>query len=538
MFADDRRLKLITLGTLCFTLFMAMLDNTVVNLALPTIQRKLGASVSGLQWIVDAYILFIAALLLTGGTLGDMYGRRKAFIGGLGLFTLGSLLCALAPNLSMLIAARCFQGVGGAVMMPSTLSILTNTFRDPRERAQAIGIWAGVSGLALAVGPLVGGAMVDTFGWQSIFLINLPVGVLAIVLAWLFVPESADREGRSLDLPGQALAIVGLASLTYAFIEANKYGWTSATIISLFVVAVVALTAFVAVEARTTNPMVQLSFFRNRTFSGANMVGLIVSFGFFGIIFFLSLFFQSVQGYSAVRAGVLTLPMTLGVMVLAIVSGRITGAIGARVPVAVGMFLLGGALLGFTIVAPTTPYSQLWYFLLLMGAGMGLVMSPITTAIMSTVPTARAGMASATSNTMRQVGGVFGIAVLGSVVTNRYASSLKASLAPLHLPKQEVQQILQMASQGRESAGGKAPSPEILRIIGNSFTSGFHLGLWISGLLLLVGVPVAWFTIHDTSADAQHARRRARDAAAVKAEAAATAAETAGPAAEALPAEE
>jgi EmrB/QacA subfamily drug resistance transporter len=522
MFADDRRLKLITLGTLCFTLFMAMLDNTVVNLALPTIQRKLGASVSGLQWIVDAYILFIAALLLTGGTLGDMYGRRKAFIGGLGLFTLGSLLCALAPNLSMLIAARCFQGVGGAVMMPSTLSILTNTFRDPRERAQAIGIWAGVSGLALAVGPLVGGAMVDTFGWQSIFLINLPVGVLAIVLAWLFVPESADREGRSLDLPGQALAIIGLASLTYAFIEANKYGWTSATIISLFVVAVVALTAFVAVEARTTNPMVQLSFFRNRTFSGANMVGLIVSFGFFGIIFFLSLFFQSVQGYSAVRAGVLTLPMTLGVMVLAIVSGRITGAIGARVPVAVGMFLLGGALLGFTIVAPTTPYSQLWYFLLLMGAGMGLVMSPITTAIMSTVPTARAGMASATSNTMRQVGGVFGIAVLGSVVTNRYASSLKASLAPLHLPKQEVQQILQMASQGRESAGGKAPSPEILRIIGNSFTSGFHLGLWISGLLLLVGVPVAWFTIHDTSADAQHARRRAREAAA---EAVATAAE-------------
>ena len=234
----------------CFALFMVMLDSTVVNLALPTIQRKIGPACSELQWIIDAYVLALASLLLTGGTLGDMFGRRKAFLGGLALFTGGSLFCALSPSTAMLIGARALQGVGAAIMMPSTLSVLTNTFPDPRERARAIGIWAGISGLALAIGPLIGGAMVDRLGWQSIFLINVPIGVVALVVACCFVPESSDRAGRSLDLPGQVTAVVGLVALTYAFIEANTYGWTSARILSCFVVAALALGLFLVIELR------------------------------------------------------------------------------------------------------------------------------------------------------------------------------------------------------------------------------------------------------------------------------------------------
>jgi MFS transporter, DHA2 family, methylenomycin A resistance protein len=532
MFAGNRRMKLITLGTMCFALFMVMLDSTVVNLALPTIQRKLNASLAELQWIVDAYVLLLASLLLTGGTLGDLFGRRKAFIGGLGLFTLSSFACALAPGIGMLIAARAVQGVGAAIMMPSTLSILTNTFPDPRERAQAIGMWAGVSGLALAVGPVVGGSMVDSFGWQSIFLINVPIGLIAVVVAWRFVPESAQREGRSLDLPGQALAIVGLAALTYAFIEANKYGWSSARIISLFACAAVALGAFGVVEARSKSPMLQLKFFRNITFTGANIVGLVISFGFFGIIFFMSLFWQNVQGYSATRSGVLSLPMTLGVMSAAIVSGRVVGRIGARLPIALGLTMTGAGLLLLITVHFDSSYSVQWPWLLLIGLGNGLAMSPMTTAIMSTVPGNRAGMASATSNTMRQTGSVFGIAVLGSIVTSHYIGVLTGKVQAMHLPPIVQERVLAIAAQGRQAMPKHVPAGidvvAIGRAIGESFTSGLHVGLWVSGLLLLGGVPIALYTIRDTMPGAQPAVANAPAAAAVPV----------APAVEALPAED
>ena len=501
----ERQTKLITLGTLCFALFMVMLDSTVVNLAMPTIQRKLGASITELQWIVDAYILLLAALLLTGGTLGDMFGRKKAFIGGLILFTGGSLLCALSPSTGLLIAARAFQGVGAAILMPSTLSILTNTFPDPKERAQAIGAWAGISGLALAIGPLVGGAMVDNWGWQSIFLINVPIGLIALAAAWRFVPESADRAGRGLDLPGQASAIIGLATLTYAFIEANTYGWTSARILTCFAVAAAALALFALVESRSKSPMLQLGFFRNPTFCGANLVGVIISFGFFGVIFFLSLFMQEVQGYSPLRAGLLQLPCTLAIAITAVASGGIVGRVGARLPMTFGLGLLGAGLLCLTMLQPTTPYTSWWYWMVLIGLGMGLIMSPMTSAIMSTVPAARAGMASATSNTMRQVGSVFGIAVLGNIVTHRFTGTLSSSLAAYHLPADAARAIMSLASQGRQALTAKLPggvdAAAVGRTIGQSFTSGVHLALWVSGLLLLAGVPIALFMVRGTTPD-------------------------------------
>jgi EmrB/QacA subfamily drug resistance transporter len=502
-----RRTKYMTLGTLCFALFMAMLDSTVVNLALPTIQAKLGAGLSGLQWIVDAYVLTLAALLLTGGTLGDMYGRRLAFVTGAGLFTLGSLACALAPSIDVLIAARAFQGVGAAVMMPSTLSILTNTFPDPGERARAIGIWAGVSGLALAVGPLIGGAMVDGWGWQSIFYINIPVGIIAIVLAMIFVPESSDRAGRSLDLPGQVLAIVGLGTLTYAFIEAENYGWTSTRILTCFAIAAVTLSVFVFVETHSKSPMLQLEFFRNRVYTGAQLVGLLMSFGFFGVIFFLSLFMQQVQGYSPTGAGVRQLPTTLGVMVMAVLSGRIVARIGPRLPIAVGMGITGAALLLMTTVQYNTPYSHWWYFMALTGIGVGLVMSPMTAAIMGSVPPARSGMASATANTVRQLASALGIAVLGTIVTSRFTHLLDSALAALDLPAAVVARVEQIASQGGGAAAQTSqaapPGVDVAAIhqaVDIQFTSAIHVALWISGALLLIGVPIALTMIRTSHA--------------------------------------
>ena len=513
MFQEDRKTKLFTLGTMCFGLFVVMLDNTVVNLALPTIQRELGSGISGLQWIVDAFILLLAALMLTGGTLGDLYGRKRAFMSGMAIFTAGSLLCALAPSVPVLITGRVVQGVGAAVMMPSTLSILTNTFQDPKERAQAIGIWAGVSGIALAVGPAVGGVMVDAFGWESIFYLNVPIGLVALVMAARLVPESKSPEGRGLDLVGQGLAIVGLGTLTYAFIEANTYGWGSALIVSLFAVAAVTLTAFGLWERRAKSPVLQLGFFKNVTFSGANLVGLLVSFGFMGILMFLALFMQNVQGFSPTGAGVRQLPSTLAVMVFAIISGRIVGRIGARVPITVGMLVLGGGVLSFLTVESTTPYSHYWWILATIGTGAGLVMSPITTAVMSTVPVTRAGMASATTNTMRQIGGVFGIAVLGSVVTTAFSSALTTAFKALNLSPAVAEAVTERAQRG----GGTADVPAIpgldveaiVMAVKNSFTSSLHKAIWVAGLVILAGAVVAALMIRGTSPKAQLARRAA-----------------------------
>ena len=344
MFAVDRRIKLLTLGAMCFALFMAMLDNTVVNVALPRIQAHLGSGVSGLQWIVDAYTLVFASLMLSGGTLGDIYGRKRFFMLGLSIFTAGSLLCGLAPSLQILIAGRAIQGLGAAALLPGTLSILTNTFHDPRERAQAIGIWAGISGLALALGPLVGGALVDSFGWQSVFFLNVPIGIVAMVVALFAVRESKSPEGRRLDLPGQVLAIIALGSLTYALIEANNYGWASPVIISLFVTAAVAGAVFLWVELRTKSPMLQLTFFRDRTFSTACGCAGLISFGMFGMFFFMSLFFQNVQGYTAFQAGLRSMPATGMVVIVAPLAGRIAGRIGSRVPMAIGLALNAAAM--------------------------------------------------------------------------------------------------------------------------------------------------------------------------------------------------
>ncbi len=531
MFEENRRTKLFTLGAICFGLFMVMLDNTVVNLALPTIQRELNAGFSELQWIVDAFTLILAAFMLTGGTLGDIYGRKRAFLSGLVIFTAASLLCALSPSIEVLIGGRAIQGLGAAVMMPATLAILTNTFTDPKERAQAIGIWAGVSGISLALGPALGGFMVDAFGWQSIFYINVPIGLIAFFIAIKLVPESKNPEGRSLDIFGQILAVAGLGTLTFAFIEANSYGWGSATIVTLLAVGLAALIVFGFWETRVKSPMLQLRFFRNLTFLGSNLVGLAVSFGFFGMIFFLALYMQNVQGYTPTQAGVRQLAATLAVMVSAIVSGRIVGRIGARIPIVIGMVLVGGGILAFTGVDADSSYSSYWWILTVMGIGTGLVMSPMTSAVMSTVPAARAGMASATLNTTRQVGGVFGIALLGSIVTGRFLSELRIALNAMDLPPFVAQKVVEIAQQGRGAAGSGMTSVPgldvnaIQQAVRISFTNGMHHALWFAGGVVLAGAVVAAIMIRGTAPHEQMARQAAAQAAAATAAATTAAAE-------------
>ena len=336
-----------TLAAVAFGLFMIMLDNTVVNVALPSIQRDLDMKLSELEWIVSGYALTFAALMLIGGKLADAYGRRLIFVIGIAVFTLASLACGLASTGEVLIAARVAQGVGAAMMNPATLSIIAVTF-PPRERGTAIGIWAGVSALALAIGPLVGGLLTEHAGWNWIFFINVPVGILGIFASFVLIDESRDESHERLDLPGLFTSGIGLFALTYGLIEANNYGWGSTRIVGAFVVAAVALVSFVLLERHTRAPMLDLTLFRNRTYVGANLVMLLVALAMFGVFFFVSLYMQNVLGYSAVQAGAAFLPMTLLIIVVAPLAGRASDRFGSRWLMTTGMVLLAAQLAYFS----------------------------------------------------------------------------------------------------------------------------------------------------------------------------------------------
>jgi DHA2 family methylenomycin A resistance protein-like MFS transporter len=418
--ATDRRVQLLTLGACCFGLFMVMLDNTVVNVALPSIQRDLDAKVSGLALVLDVYILVFASLLLTAGSLGDRFGRRRVFRAGLVVFTAASALCGLAPTLPALVGARALQAVGAAAMLPSSLAILTATFPDPRERVQAIGLWSGVSAMALAAGPVVGGLLTDALGWRWVFYVNLPVGVAAYVVAGRVVAESRDPDASRLDLPGLVLGSLGLAGVTLGLIESGQRGWRSPEIVGLLAAGVALLAAFVVTEARRRRPMVSPRFFRDACFSAANAVVLLAGFALLGFVFFNTLYFQAIQGWSPLEAGLRTLPNTLAVVVTAPLAGRLASRYGYRVPVTAGMVLAAAALWALSGIGADTPYGQLWWRLTLFGAGLGLSISPTTAAGVASMPGTQAGVASAVISTSRQVGGALGVAVLGAVAAARY----------------------------------------------------------------------------------------------------------------------
>src|SRR5919201_1899724 len=395
IFAAENR-KWWTLGALSFALFMIMLDNTIVNVALPAIKADLGIDTSELEWTVTAYALTFAVLLLTGGKLGDLLGRRLIFIIGLAVFTASSLACGLSSNASELIGARAVQGVGSALMMPATLSIITATFAA-RERGMAIGIWAGVSAMALAIGPLLGGIITEHISWNWIFYVNVPIGLLGVVAALVVVPESRDTSHEQrLDLPGLLSSGIGLLAIVYALIEAHNFGWTSARILSLFAISAVALATFVLLELHQRLPMLDLSLFKSGTFAGANLVAILVTLAMFGIFVFFPIYMQTFRGWSPIQAGAALLPWTLMIVALCCLE-----------------------------LSTVSLHSSFWQMLpgfVLGGIGMSFVMTPMSAAAMGAVSVDKAGVASGVLKTFRSVGVALGNAIMGAIITNRAAA--------------------------------------------------------------------------------------------------------------------
>jgi EmrB/QacA subfamily drug resistance transporter len=415
-FFDENQRKWWTLAAVSFGLFMIMLDNTVVNVALPSIQADLHLKISELEWVLTGYALTFGAFMLTGGKLADLLGRRRIFVIGLVIFTASSLACGLAGSAAVLIGARVVQGLGAALMNPATLSIITVSF-PPRQRGTAIGIWAGVSALALAIGPLVGGILTEKIHWSWVFFINVPVGVLAIAAAFVFIDESRDTSSEQRpDVPGLVTSALGLFALTYGLIEANEYGWTSARILGSFAVAAVSLVSFVLLERYQRLPMLDLTLFRNKAFSGANAVMLLVGLAMFGIFFYVSLYVQQILGFSAIQAGASFLPWTLLIILIAPQAGRLSDRIGPRPFVTAGMVILSGAMIVFSRLGLHENFWGLLPGMLLGGVGMSFAMAPVTAAAMQSVRPDKAGVGSAVLNSARQVGGSMGVAIMGAIV--------------------------------------------------------------------------------------------------------------------------
>lgn len=497
---DDRR-KWLTLGVMCIALFMVMLDNTVVNVALPSIQRDLGSSIAGLEWIVNGYTLSFAVLLATGGRMGDIFGRRRMFIFGVVVFTLSSFTAGFAPDQSALVISRIAQGVGAAFMMPGTLSIITDAF-PAEERGKAIGTWAGVSALALAVGPVLGGYLTEDVSWRMIFYINLPVGLLAVVAAVFYVRESRDTSvGREVDYPGVAVMTVGLTAIVLALIEGNTWGWTSPAVLGLIALSLVALPVFVMVENRSKAPIVEFPLFRSRNFIGAVTVAFIISFAMLGVFFFLALYMQNILGYSALEAGVRFLPTTLVIMVVAPIAGRLADRLGPRWPIVAGMSLLTASLWWFSTIDIGTTFSDLLPAFLLLGVGIAMTMSPMSMAAMNAVVTNKAGLASGLLSMFRMIGGTFGVALLGALFQWQARHRFK-ELAADSIPGVDAGEIARELTGGvPQGISGLSPeqAEQLALAARESFVYGLSHAMVLSVVVAVIGVAVALFLIGDRS---------------------------------------
>jgi EmrB/QacA subfamily drug resistance transporter len=413
----SRRRRIGILLICSMSLLIVGLDVTIVNVALPQIGRSFHAPLSGLQWTVDAYTLVLASLLMLSGSTADRLGRRRTFVLGLITFSLGSLLCSMAPNLTTLIIFRMMQAVGGSMLNPVAMSIITNTFTDPRERAQAIGVWGAVVGMSMALGPVVGGFLVSSIGWQSVFWTNVPIGLAAIALSLRFIPESKAHVARKIDAPGQSLIIVLLASLTFAIIEAPRRGWTSSWIVASLGLSLASLLALLYWENRVRVPLIDLRFFRSVPFASATIIA-IASFGALGGFLFLNtLYLQDVKGLSALHAGIDTLPMAVMIMICPPISGRIVGRRGSRVPLLLAGTAMATSSLLLVGLNPSTPFSRLFLAYVVFGLGFGFVNAPITNAAVAGMPRAQAGVAAAIASTSRQVGSTLGVAIVGALVS-------------------------------------------------------------------------------------------------------------------------
>lgn len=419
----------LVLGICCMSLLLVGMDVTIVNVALPAIQHDLQASLSGLQWIIDAYTLVVASLLMLSGSMSDRFGRRRVFQIGLVLFLSGSLLCSLAHTIGQLVAYRALQGLGASMLNPVALSIIANVFTEPKARAQAVGVWGAVGGVALGLGPLLGGALTQAIGWRSIFWINMPIGITAFLLAAAYVPESKAAKARRFDPVGQLLVFVGLTTLTYAVIEGPRAGWNSLIILSLFAAAVAALASFLFYEPRRREPLLNLRFFRSVPFSSATLLGVAAFSSFSAFLFLNALYLQQVRGFSAFHTGLCTLPLALAMMAGAPWSGRLVGRYGTRPSLyAAGLGFLASTLM-MTQLTSDTPLALLLVAYVFFGLGLGMVNPAITNNAVAGMPLAQAGVAAAIASTGRQVGAALGVAIAGTVVSTSRAQGTSFTLA-------------------------------------------------------------------------------------------------------------
>ncbi len=480
------------LAVLCLPLLIVSLDNTVLNVALPTLVRKLQASDSELQWIVDAYVLVFGGLMLVSGSLADRVGRKRTFMAGLGIFAACSTWAAFSGSAAMLIAARASMGLGATLIMPATLSIITNLFTDHGERQRALGAWAGTSGAGVALGPIVGGLLLARFAWGSVFLINVPIALLALGLAIRRVPDSRDPDAQPPDLLGSGLSIAGLGLLLWAVIEAPVHGWTSSEVLITGGAGLAVLAGFVAWESVAEHPMLRLSFFRHRSFSAAIFAIGTMMFGLMGSLFVLTQFLQFQLGYSALQAGVHMLPAAGGIAVIAPFSAFLVGRFGTKLTVATGLALVGGGLLQISSATVATTYSGQLAGTIMIGIGAGFVMPACVGSLMATLPLERAGIGAATNGTFVQLGGALGVAIVGSIMSARYQHLMSATLAGRRLPAAIHQTIL--GSLG----GALAVAEHIGGILGGmlaaaarvAFMSGMDLALEVGGSVILAAVIV------------------------------------------------
>ena len=468
-----------TLVVLCLSLLVISLDNTILNVALPTLEQDLHASSSQLQWIVDSYMLVFAGLLLTAGALGDRFGRRRALSFGLAVFGLGSALSAMAGSAEMLIASRALMGVGGAFIMPSTLSILTATF-PAHERAKAIGAWAAVSGLGIAIGPVAGGWIVEHAHWSWIFLVNIPFVIAALLAQRPLVPESSDPAAPRLDLPGFVLSTGGLVALVWAIIEAPSRGWTDPRIVGAIAAAGALMAAFVAWERHTPEPMLDVRLFRNRRFSAASGAITLSFFAMFGAIFFLTQYLQMVLGNSAFEAGLRVLPVAFGIVLASPLSARLTERFGAKVVVAAGLGLIGTGLLVMTGFEVDSTYGIIGASYLMLGMGIGLAMTPATDSVMGSLPLAKASVGSAVNDAARTTGGALGVAVLGSILASGYRGDMDGAPAAAH-----------ESLAGALALAARTGNHDLAATAQQAFVNGMHSAVVIAAVIAFAGALVA-----------------------------------------------
>jgi len=490
----DANRKWWTLGAMCFALFMIMLDNTVVNVALPSIQKDLGASISGLEWTINGYTLSFAVLLATGGRLGDIFGRRRMFLFGVVIFALSSATAGFAPDTTSLVLSRVVQGIGAALMMPATLSIITDAF-PPGERGKAMGMWAGVSALALAVGPVLGGFLTEHVSWRAIFYLNIPVAIGAVAAALFVVRESRDTTvGREVDYAGVVVLTGTLTALVLALVEGNAWGWGSTPIVALLVGAVVGAVAFVAIELRVKVPMVEFRFFADRNFLGAVVVALIVSFAMLGVFFFLALYMQDILHYSPLEAGVRFLPSTLMIVTVAPVAGRLSDRFGPRWLIAGGLAIVAASLFSFSGIAVDSSYLDLLPGFMLLGIGIALTMSPMTSAAMNAVAVEKAGIASGVLSMFRMVGGSLGVAVTGAIFQGLVHSRLDSLLAGSGVSaaqRDSISEQLGSGTVGHLDGLGAVQAKQVAAAGNEAFVYALGNAMSVSALVAAVGVVIA-----------------------------------------------